>query len=58
MLLTIIAALLLLIWIAKKFIAKLPEGMPPGPKFKLPVIGSAFYLGTNPVKSVANLRKE
>ena len=40
------------------FIVKIPHGMPPGPIFGVPLLGTAIHLGENPLPGVKNLRKK
>ena len=40
------------------FVVKIPHGMPPGPIFGVPLLGTAIHLGENPLPGVKNLRKK
>ena len=58
MLVTVVLILIFIWLIAKSFIAKIPNGMAPGPWFKIPIFGAAIHLGKNPIESVRKLRKK
>ena len=34
------------------------DGLPPGPRFRLPLIGQALHLGKNPTVGLRKLRKQ
>ena len=40
------------------FVFKIPHGMPPGPIFGVPLLGTGIHLGENPLPGVKNLRKK
>ena len=40
------------------FVVNKPDGMPPGPKFRVPLLGSAIHIGKDPLKGISKLRKQ
>ena len=58
MLAAIIAGIFACLFIIYLFIEKKPPNMPPGPSFKVPILGSAALLGKDPLKGVQNFRKK
>jgi hypothetical protein len=54
----LLAVILFCILIYNLFVVKRPSDFPPGPNFRVPILGSAIYLGKNPIKGVQKLRKQ
>ena len=40
------------------FIWHRPKNIPPGPMFRLPIMGQALYLGKDPIKGYKKLREK
>ena len=53
----IIVIIFVVVFISYNFVTFRPSGMPPGPRFRLPLIGSMYKLGSDPIKGVSKLRK-
>ena len=46
------------LFLYRLFVFKIPHGMPPGPIFGVPLLGTGIHLGENPLPGVKNLRKK
>ena len=53
----ILVIIFVVVFISYIFVSFRPSGMPPGPRFRLPLIGSMYKLGSDPLKGVSKLRK-
>ena len=58
MLAAIIAGIFACFFIIYLFIEKKPPNMPPGPRFRIPILGSIALIGKDPLKGVQNFRKK
>ena len=53
----ILVIIFVVAFIGYNFVSFRPSGMPPGPMFRLPLIGSMYKLGSDPITAVSKLRK-
>ena len=54
----VIIAIFVILFVIYNFVDIKPNGMPPGPTLRLPLIGTMYKIGSDQIPNVSKLRKQ